>query len=167
MPRLNEILGAIIADITSARQLADQRTLQLAKQYQSDPLLRHMPVPRLRLPEVTVDLPVVIERCQDPSAPAQSPPPFAAATANESPADRFVRAGEQVLHRIDAEKPAVPEARPPIEIHVLIASDAVKERGGTEGGNVMRLRLKLREEALEWSDDDDGRGEGNARLIPE
>ena len=61
MPSLSEVLGAIMAGLTEARSVADQQALRVAERYQQEPLLRGLAVPRIRLPEVTIDLPVIID----------------------------------------------------------------------------------------------------------
>lgn len=62
MPRLGEVIGALLSDLARARVRADLETIRLAEGYARHDLLRHMPVPRFRLPEVSVDLPVVLDR---------------------------------------------------------------------------------------------------------
>src|SRR5574341_890700 len=61
MPNLGEVLGAIMAGLTEARRVADEEALRVAERYQQEPLLRGLAVPRIRLPEVLIDLPVIIE----------------------------------------------------------------------------------------------------------
>lgn len=66
MPKLGDYLGQLVSEITIARLHADLEAVRLAELYASHPLLRHMPVPRFRLPEVQLDLPVVIEQMDEP-----------------------------------------------------------------------------------------------------
>jgi len=72
MPALGDYLGALLAEVTNARLLADLETARIAQLYASHPLLQHMPVPRFRLPTVTLDLPVAVESFDQ--TPAPSPP---------------------------------------------------------------------------------------------
>lgn len=72
MPNLGDYLGQLLAEITLARMHADLETVRLAEFYSSHPLLRHLPVPHVRLPEVDLDLPVVIKEAEVP-APGESP----------------------------------------------------------------------------------------------
>lgn len=62
MPKLGDILGTIVREVTRAKARADFETVYLARVYQEskDDLLREMPVPHFRLPEVTVELPIAI-----------------------------------------------------------------------------------------------------------
>jgi hypothetical protein len=72
MPSLGEFLGAIMADVTNARRIADEEALRVAEHYKQEPLLRGLSMPRLRMPEVVIELPVVIEEHEpaDPGEPA-------------------------------------------------------------------------------------------------
>lgn len=66
MPTLAAYLGLLLTEITKARVQADLEAARIAELYASHPLLQHMPVPRFRLPNVTLDLPVAIGR-MDPT----------------------------------------------------------------------------------------------------
>lgn len=60
MPRLGEVIGALLSDAVQARVRADLEAVKIAEAYSRDELLRHLPVPRFRLPEMTVDLPFLV-----------------------------------------------------------------------------------------------------------
>ncbi len=72
MPALGDYLGALLAEITNARLQADLESARIAQLYASHPLLQHMPVPRFRLPNVVLNLPVAVEKIDQPSI---TPPP--------------------------------------------------------------------------------------------
>lgn len=72
MPYLGDFLGLILSEITIARMQADLESVRIAELYSSHPLLKTMPVPHVRLPDVDVDVPVVIKQMEEPLA-AQSP----------------------------------------------------------------------------------------------
>lgn len=72
MPNLGDFLGLVLSEITIARMHADLETVRIAELYSSHPLLRHMPVPHMRLPDVEVEIPVAIKGSDDPR-PAESP----------------------------------------------------------------------------------------------
>ena len=72
MPHLGDYLGQLLSEITIARLRADLETVRLAELYAAHPLLRTMPVPHVRLPEVDVEVPVVIQASEDPR-PGESP----------------------------------------------------------------------------------------------
>ena len=65
MPYLGDFLGHIMAEVTIARMHADLEALRIADFYADNPLLRYMPVPRFRLPDFDVDVPVVIDRMEE------------------------------------------------------------------------------------------------------
>jgi hypothetical protein len=68
MPNLGDYLGQLLSEITIARMHADLEAVRVAELYASHPLLRTMPVPHFRLPEVEVDVPVVIKQMEEPRA---------------------------------------------------------------------------------------------------
>jgi hypothetical protein len=51
---------------------ADLETIRIAELYASHPLLRTLPVPHLRLPDVMVDIPMLIDEVEQPR-PGESP----------------------------------------------------------------------------------------------
>lgn len=66
MPNLGDYLGQLLSEISMARLQADLETVRLAELYAAHPLLKAMPVPRVRLPEVDIDLPLLIEASDEP-----------------------------------------------------------------------------------------------------
>lgn len=157
MPNLNEVLGAILNSIASARRMADEQTVRLAEQYLQDPLLAGMSVPRIRLPEVIVDLPILIEGC-DQGAAAEEPAPRAAPTGPLRPtADGFAQLGVEVLQRLHANQGAAPRAQSgPLNLRVLVAAEDLRASGDKDV--FTRLKLTLREEGMEISEHEDPRG---------
>lgn len=65
MPYLGDYIGHLLSEITIARMHADIEAVRVAEFYAAHPLLRNMPVPRFRLPDVTIDVPVVIEHVEE------------------------------------------------------------------------------------------------------
>lgn len=61
MPYLGDFLGLIMEEITKARVQADIETIRTADMYAQDDLLKNMPVPRFRLPDLTFEIPIAIE----------------------------------------------------------------------------------------------------------
>jgi len=61
MPKLGEFIGALLADAAQARVRADLEAVRIAEAYASNELLKHMPVPHFRLPDISVDFPVMVE----------------------------------------------------------------------------------------------------------
>jgi hypothetical protein len=68
MPNLGDYLGQLLSEITIARMHADLEAVRVAELYADHPLLRHMPVPHFRLPDVEIDVPVVIKQMEEPRA---------------------------------------------------------------------------------------------------
>ncbi|MGW5723979.1 hypothetical protein ACWEVP_47985 [Amycolatopsis sp. NPDC003865] len=60
MPYLGDFLGRLISEITLARMHSDQEAIRAAELYARDPLLKHFPVPRFRLPTLTMRVPVAV-----------------------------------------------------------------------------------------------------------
>jgi hypothetical protein len=54
--RLDDVIGAILRDLTLAQDVASKHTRMLAVEYENDPLLRHFPVPRTQLSDVEIEL---------------------------------------------------------------------------------------------------------------
>jgi len=73
MSDLGKILGSILASVTQARRIADEETVAVAQYYKSTDLLQGMSLPRVRIPEIEVDLPVLVESFDEGrEAPARS-----------------------------------------------------------------------------------------------
>jgi len=68
MPYLGDYVGHLLSEISMARMQADLETVRMAELYAAHPLLRTMPVPRMRLPEVDLEIPVLIEASEEPRA---------------------------------------------------------------------------------------------------
>jgi hypothetical protein len=66
MPYLGDYLGQLLSEISMARMQADLESVRLAELYASHPLLRTMPVPHVRLPDVELDIPVLVQTSEEP-----------------------------------------------------------------------------------------------------
>jgi len=87
MADLGELLGTILASLSHARRMSDEATAALAEYYRAHPLLEGLSVPRVRVPEMRLEIPVVIESHQ----------PGGASILNEPSTIR-----DAVLHRLDS-----------------------------------------------------------------
>jgi hypothetical protein len=67
MVKLGDYVGMILSEMTRARAQADVETLKLAELYASNKTLRHFAVPRVRLQNVEITTPLMINK-QDESA---------------------------------------------------------------------------------------------------
>ena len=72
MTNLGDYLGQLMSEVVIARVQADLESVRVAELYASHPLLRHMPIPRVRLPEIQMEVPVVIDGSEAPG-PGESP----------------------------------------------------------------------------------------------
>lgn len=70
MADLGDLLGTILVSLARARHVADIETAAIAEQYRNHPLLEGLAVPRVRVPEMVIDLPVLID-AEDPGEPGQ------------------------------------------------------------------------------------------------
>lgn len=66
MPYLGDYLGQLLSEIALARMHADLETIRLAELYAAHPLLRSMPVPHVRLPDVELELPILVKTVGEP-----------------------------------------------------------------------------------------------------
>ncbi len=57
---LSDYLGFIFSEITRAREIADRTSAQIAKVYSEDPVMKFFSVPRFKIPEMALSIPVLI-----------------------------------------------------------------------------------------------------------
>lgn len=60
MAELNQLIGAILRDVSQARFVSDMYSRQISFTYENDSLLRRFPVPRAEIDEVEFNLPFVV-----------------------------------------------------------------------------------------------------------
>lgn len=65
MPYLGDYLGSLLEEVTRARVRADLEAVRVAEIYRSHPLLRNFPIPRVRLPQVEMDVPVLVSEAPE------------------------------------------------------------------------------------------------------
>ncbi len=58
--RLSDVLGAFVTSVAYGRNVSDVQALRIALNYQKNVLLEGLPVPRLRLSQVSISLPVIL-----------------------------------------------------------------------------------------------------------
>ncbi len=61
MADLGDVIGALMTGIIRARRIADEQTAALAEHYRGNPLLQGLSVPRIRIPELKIEMPVIVE----------------------------------------------------------------------------------------------------------
>ena len=95
MPYLGDFLGHLTSEITLARVQADLETARVAELYATHPLLKHMPVPRFRLPTVNVTVPVAIQQMDEAKDGASPRGDLNAASVRKEYLSGMARALEQ------------------------------------------------------------------------
>ncbi len=84
MIKLGDFLGNILSQIGEARMQADQASIDMARQYATDDFLRTMPIPRMRLPQIELTIPVCIEEVQQKDVTELNVSTFLAKTLDNS-----------------------------------------------------------------------------------
>ena len=99
----------MLADVARARVRADVEAMRIAEAYSRDPLLKHMSIPRFRLPELVVDLPVLVTGVD---VPPGSTEPWRAGQPTKTELAKAVRDGvaKSELRLTKAHSEAVIEA---------------------------------------------------------
>lgn len=88
--KLGDVVGAMLADVARARVRADVEAMRIAETYSRDPLLRHLSVPRFKLPELVVDLPVLVTGVDKPAGSGE---PWTAAAPTKTELSKAVLEG--------------------------------------------------------------------------
>ena len=66
MTYLGDYLGQLLSEVSIARMQGDIETLRLAELYAAHPLLRTMPIPHFRIPDIDVEIPVLVKTSEEP-----------------------------------------------------------------------------------------------------
>lgn len=61
MSNLGELLGTLMVSLAKARQIADAETAAMAEWYKAHPLLEGVGVPRVRVPELVIEVPLLLQ----------------------------------------------------------------------------------------------------------
>lgn len=61
MTTLNDYIGSIVSSITNARVMSDLQTVKVAEEYAKHSLLQHFSVPRMRIGDIEMTIPVALE----------------------------------------------------------------------------------------------------------
>jgi hypothetical protein len=209
MADLGDLLGSLMSGLIRARRMADEQTAALAEYYKDNPLLEGLSVPRIRIPELTIDMPLLIENqvegesgeMEDPTKIAdaaeaqleatlsknnikidptfhktfleevknqlellkQTRPPIMKETVARSVQGAFAATltktkttltatdKEAIARDLRAKVSTVSIAKEPVTPSIVanIKTADVKERASTT--SVVRLKITLKEEGLEWA----------------
>lgn len=232
MPKLNEYLGSIISSLSTARVMADVQTVRVAEDYAKHELLKHFSVPRMRIEDVEITIPVAIESTQEKldepvdiiknrdfnsaiysevtrslgmkSLPKEMSTQVRAmiSESTETLERQLNKSGdmasvndfsqhisasvkriatEQKILNEDQEKSdfnieeriagtatqqinAMAPKKSIGEMNVIAESHLLKEQGAA---NIMQIKLKISEDALEWQNSEDNEGNTRSMLLPE
>jgi len=61
MADLGQLLGTLLASLAHARRIADEETTAIAERYKDHPLLEGLSLPRIRVPEMVLEMPMLIQ----------------------------------------------------------------------------------------------------------
>ncbi len=106
VPRLTDVLGALVSGVAHARSVADTEVMNIARTYRRHEYLRHLSVPRLRVNKVVLELPVLLERVIPAASARLNSPEHVAARAREALAEGaadIVRYIEMTQHKMTPE----------------------------------------------------------------
>lgn len=73
MPKLNEYLGGLLSSFTKAKILSDLQTAQVAEQYAKHHLLKHFSVPRMKIEDVEMTIPIALDQMEESDQPEPMP----------------------------------------------------------------------------------------------
>ncbi len=61
---LKDYLGSLVKDLNEARHIADIETARIAEIYANDPLLKHFSVPRMKILETELTIPIAVDHLE-------------------------------------------------------------------------------------------------------
>jgi hypothetical protein len=73
MPILQDYIANLVTSITDARVSSDEKSAEVALMYQKNEILRDFPIPRMRIGEVVMDVPVAIDFVNETNAINKNP----------------------------------------------------------------------------------------------
>jgi hypothetical protein len=73
MAELGAVVGAVLAEFVRARAIADKLTAGIVAEYEADPVLSSMNVPRVVIGEATVTVRYVVDDIETPTKPTPDP----------------------------------------------------------------------------------------------
>lgn len=65
MADLSQLIGALMTSLAHARRIADEETANIAEYYRDTPLLQGLSLPRVRVPEMVLELPLMVEKLEE------------------------------------------------------------------------------------------------------
>lgn len=154
MPKLGDFIGALLSDVAQARVRADLETVRIAEAYAGHGLLKHLPVPRFRLPDLIIDVPVLVTSVGDVGEQQYGQPSASEVAAvvqdglragdlhfGRGEPQRIARAGSQRLKELFAAGPQTLLAPGAIASDVTAAVSEAVRAAGPEEGTTERIAL--------------------------
>ena len=65
MVKLHEYIGSLVSGITNARAMSDIQTIRIAEDYARHPLLKHFSIPRMRIDDIEMTIPIALDELQE------------------------------------------------------------------------------------------------------
>lgn len=162
MADLGELVGSLMCGLVRARRMADEQTAALAEYYRSTPLLEGLSVPRIRIPELTIDMPVLIDGFTSGTEGQMQSPAKIAAAANAQLTATLTRNKmklspafhKEFIHEVTNQLKAVQESgRPTMEeavartVQNAFANTLARTRAGMTAPERETIAKDLRNEA--------------------
>ena len=69
MIKLNDYLGSIVASFTNAKIMSDLQTVKLAEEYAKHDYLKNFSIPRMRIDDVEMTIPIALDEIENISKP--------------------------------------------------------------------------------------------------
>lgn len=73
MPKLNEYIGSLVSSITNARVMSDIQTVTVAEEYAKHHLLQHFSIPRMRIDDIEMTIPIALEELEEKTVTRYEP----------------------------------------------------------------------------------------------
>lgn len=161
MADLGDLIGSLMCGLVRARRMADEQTAALAEYYKSTPLLEGLSVPRIRIPEITIDMPFLIDgytqgsegRMQSPAKIATAANAQLTATLAKSKVKLSPAFHKEFIHEIKNQLLAMQESgRPLMEeavartVQNAFADTLARNRSNVTGADKDTIAKDLRNE---------------------
>ena len=131
MPRLGDLVGSLMTEFTLARVRADLESVKLVELYRKEGLLEGASVPRFRMPDVTVDLPLLVSELESGDSASGFNRPTAVdvreSIREAAASTRFkldANMEEEIVKQLDVELDAMWKTPQPLDAALLLARDA-------------------------------------------
>jgi len=73
MAKLNEYIGSLVSSVTNARVMSDIQTVKVAEEYAKHNLLKHFSVPRMRIDNIEMTIPIAMDELNEKTETVYEP----------------------------------------------------------------------------------------------